>query len=226
MECFVVNKIKCTMFFSIFFLICSVLFSEEIFIKDQNILVKMSKMINKNKTLKQNEIIIVNCLKKESKGKFSDKEWIKNALNNKQKHIDSLKLYLKTAIDNSDRIIGSLAKEIKRAKEYQIKNKNKDMIKYTFLMNSNLSSDVFVSSGTEMKESIVNKVKRVISTKGNLDIHITSLEEELGSLEEKREEYTTSFEDFDQKSSELFSILSVVLKHMKERDLSIVHNVL
>jgi len=226
MEYFVVNKIKYIMFSSIFFLICSVFSSEEIFIKDQNILVKMSKMINKNKTLKQNEIIIVNCLKEENKGKFSNKEWIKNSLNNKQKHIDSLKLFLKTAIDNSDRIIGSLAKEIKRAKEYQIKNKNKDMIKYISLKNNNLSSDVFGSSGKEMTESIGNKIKRVISTKGDLDIHITSLEEDLGSLEEKREEYTTSFENFDQKSTQLFAILSAVLKYMKESDSSIADNLL
>lgn len=55
---------------------------------------------------------------------------------------------------------------------------------------------------------------------------ITGLEAQMDELRKKREEFTTSFENFDQKANQLFNILSTVMKNMKEAQQGITRNIL
>lgn len=54
---------------------------------------------------------------------------------------------------------------------------------------------------------------------------IKGLDATMEELRKKREEFTTSFENFDQKTNQLFNILSTVMKNMKETQQGIVRNI-
>jgi len=44
-------------------------------------------------------------------------------------------------------------------------------------------------------------------------------------LRKKREEFSTSFENYDQKTNQLFNVLSTVMKNMKETQSGITRNI-
>jgi DNA-binding transcriptional MerR regulator len=54
---------------------------------------------------------------------------------------------------------------------------------------------------------------------------IKGVEAAMEELRNKRQEYQTSFENFDQKTNQLFNILSTVMKTMKETQSGIVRNI-
>lgn len=62
----------------------------------------------------------------------------------------------------------------------------------------------------------------VVAIAKGIKVQNTTLEE----LREKREEFTTAFENFDQKANQLFNILSTVMKNMKETQSGIIRNLL
>lgn len=53
---------------------------------------------------------------------------------------------------------------------------------------------------------------------------IKGLEAQMEELKNKRQEFQTSFENFDQKANQLFNILSTVMKNMKETQQGIIRN--
>jgi len=55
---------------------------------------------------------------------------------------------------------------------------------------------------------------------------IAALEHEMEEVRNKRSEYQTMFENFDQKANQLFNILSTVMKSMKEMQSSVTRNLL
>lgn len=55
---------------------------------------------------------------------------------------------------------------------------------------------------------------------------IKTLDEVLAEVKGKRQEYTTEFENFDQKANQLFNILATVLKNEKEAQMGITRNAL
>jgi hypothetical protein len=56
--------------------------------------------------------------------------------------------------------------------------------------------------------------------------NIKGLEAAMEELRKKREEFATSFENFDQKTNQLFNILSTIMKNMKETQSGIARNIL
>jgi len=67
----------------------------------------------------------------------------------------------------------------------------------------------------------------------DVDAAVASIAEDIKGLEaatedmkKKREEFQTSFENFDQKANQLFNILSTVLKNMKDTQSGIIRNIL
>jgi hypothetical protein len=54
---------------------------------------------------------------------------------------------------------------------------------------------------------------------------LKSIDAQLEECKNKRQEFTTAFDNFDQKANQLFNILSTVLKHEKESMSSIVRNI-
>jgi len=57
-------------------------------------------------------------------------------------------------------------------------------------------------------------------------LHIKEPEEDMESVRNKRQEYQTMFENFDQKTNQLFNILSTVMKSMKEMQQATTRNLL
>jgi len=55
---------------------------------------------------------------------------------------------------------------------------------------------------------------------------IKALDEVLAEVKDKRQEYTTEFENFDQKANQLFNLLATVLKNEKEAQMGITRNML
>jgi hypothetical protein len=66
----------------------------------------------------------------------------------------------------------------------------------------------------------------VIATEEELAVEILNLELLLEETRNKRQEFTTMFENFDQKANQLFNILSTVMKSIKEMNSSVTRNIL
>jgi predicted ribosome quality control (RQC) complex YloA/Tae2 family protein len=58
----------------------------------------------------------------------------------------------------------------------------------------------------------------------DLSTRIKILENLMEEVKNKRQEFQTAFENFDQKVNQLFNMLSTVLKSMKEMEQAIIRN--
>jgi predicted ribosome quality control (RQC) complex YloA/Tae2 family protein len=59
---------------------------------------------------------------------------------------------------------------------------------------------------------------------GDISNQIKNLENSMEEVRNKRQEFMTAFENFDQKATQLFNILSTVLKNQKEMETAITRN--
>lgn len=60
----------------------------------------------------------------------------------------------------------------------------------------------------------------------DMGYEIKNVETVMEEVRNKRQEFTTAFENFDQKANQLFNILSTVLKNMKEMEMGVTRNLL
>jgi hypothetical protein len=73
-------------------------------------------------------------------------------------------------------------------------------------------------------ESAVMEVAKEIERDPGLSKEAKELEKKMEELRDKRQEFETAFENFDQKSNQLFNILSMVMKAMKETQSDVARN--
>lgn len=72
------------------------------------------------------------------------------------------------------------------------------------------------ASLTKFTQSLTDQIAEEIKT----------LESEIEARANKRQEFQTAFENFDQKANQLFNILSMVLKNQKEMTYAVTRNAL
>jgi len=76
-----------------------------------------------------------------------------------------------------------------------------------------------ISTGSSKEEGL--KIDTVPLPEDTVMEHIKNIEEEMEKVRNKRQEFTTMFENFDQKANQLFNILSTVLKNVKDMNSSV-----
>jgi hypothetical protein len=75
-------------------------------------------------------------------------------------------------------------------------------------------------------EAAVKEISKTIELDPTVSNEIKALENEMEEVRNKRQEFQTMFENFDQKTNQLFNILSTVLKTMKEMQAAVSRNIL
>ena len=78
--------------------------------------------------------------------------------------------------------------------------------------------------GREKEDSSSIIAKDVLFQLNKFDI--IGLEEELEELRKKRAEFTTAFENYNQKAIQFFNLLSAVMKAMTEMKQGVIRNIL
>jgi len=74
-------------------------------------------------------------------------------------------------------------------------------------------------------ESAVMEVSKEVERDSDLSREIKELEKKMDEVRDKRQEFETAFENYDQKTSQLYNILSTVLKTMKDTQASLARNI-
>jgi hypothetical protein len=82
---------------------------------------------------------------------------------------------------------------------------------------------MFIAEQLKNKKQINREEAK--TAKDKLSEQIKVIENLMEEVKNKRQEYQTAFENFDQKANQLFNILSTVLKNMKETENSITRNI-
>jgi hypothetical protein len=89
-----------------------------------------------------------------------------------------------------------------------------------------VSSVTFTGSLAQVTLQSGGSITRVNVSPANLSSQIRDVEAQLEELRNSRQAYTGAFYNFDQKANELYNMLSIVLKSMKEMQSSVVRNLL
>lgn len=126
------------------------------------------------------------------------------------------KAFFKGAIDN-----------LKPANVEEAKMLEDDLINYVLInIHETINADLLYSiQKVKFLNDMENQIQtEILKTRKIAEDYITLLEQKQEEIRNKRQEFTTAFENFDQKTNQLFNILSTVLKTLKETELGIVRN--
>lgn len=200
----------------------------------------IKKMYAETKVIKNRRLL--RSLKNPDKTKFNTFSIQIKAENRKMTVTNSLMKQINNNLSDLQSEFFNLNKEILKAKKKQGSKKySKSKARYINQLQlkvENLRKTMALMNFSKLKKArkyidVKNmfrhnlKSPNVIYYKGNdLSIKIKTLDNDMEEVRNKRSEFQTMFENFDQKANQLFNILATVLKTMKEMKSGVSRNLL